>query len=102
MAPSEGPKNVVYLHHTRDRDGEVVFFFLDHERSAEEPLQSSPVTSIRRCHSAVVDRAGHGALGRYQIATQNTLYEVQLPLDKTDHIARELGGFKVDSPKAGG
>jgi hypothetical protein len=100
MTASEAPKNVIYLHHTRDRDGEVVFYFLDHERSGEEPLQSSPVCSIRRCHSAVLDLSGHGSLGRYHIATQNTLYEVQLSLDKADHLARELGGFNADSPKA--
>jgi hypothetical protein len=96
MAASEAPKPVVYLHHTRDRDGEVVFFFLDRERNGDEPLQSSPVNTIRRCRSAVLDLKGHGSLGRYLITTQNTLYEVQLPLDKADHLAQELGGFKTE------
>jgi hypothetical protein len=96
MAKTETPKAVVYLHHTRDRDGEVVFFFLDREKSGDEPLQSSPVRNLRRSRSAVLDLKGHGSLGRYLISTQNHVYEVQLPLDKADHLAQELGGIKLD------
>jgi hypothetical protein len=81
---------VVYLHHTRDRDGDVVFYFLERERGGDQPLQSSPIVSIKRGVSAVLDVKGRGNLGRYTLVTQNTEYEVQMPHDKADHLAREL------------
>jgi hypothetical protein len=102
MAASEAPKSVVYLHHTRDKDGDVVFFFLDREKSGTEPVRSSPVLGIRRCHSAVLDVKGHGRMGRYVVTTQNTVYEVQMPLDKADHLAKELGGFEIEPPRGTG
>jgi hypothetical protein len=103
MPTDQPPRNVIYLHHTRDHDGDVVFYFLDHERAGEEPMQSSPITGIRRYLSAVLDLDGHGSLTRYLLTTKNTEYLVQMPRDKADHLAREVGGYLADllGPKTG-
>jgi hypothetical protein len=82
---------VVYVHHTRDRDGDVILYFTDMRNdSGQAPFQSSPVVSIRRSTSAVLDRNGQGGLGKYIITTQNTDYEVQMPHELAKHLAREL------------
>jgi hypothetical protein len=96
MPTSKVRKNVFYLHHTRDRDGDVVFIFLDREHSGEEPVQSSPVTGIRRFMTATLDLKGKGNLSRYLITTQNTEYAVEMTRDRADHLAAELGGFLGD------
>jgi hypothetical protein len=90
------PRAVHYLHHTRDPDGDVVFFFNEAGPAAQEPKQSSPILWIRRKRTATIDRGGNGALCRYAIHTQNSLYEVQIPRDKADHLAKEIGGFLAE------
>jgi hypothetical protein len=90
MTSEISPRMVVYLHHTR-LDGEVVIFFRDPDRAGEEPLCSSPVRELKRRHSAAVDLTGHGDLARYLIFTENSIYEVQMPRDRADHLACELG-----------
>jgi len=85
-------KSVVYLHHTRDRDGDLIFYFTDAQHIADGTfLQSSPLVGIRRSWSAVLDHQGRGNLGKYILATRNTEYEVQMPHDKAAHLALELG-----------
>ena len=82
---------VLYVHHSRDRDGDIVFFFKDMQIGGGHALvQSSPVVSIRRSRSAVLDLRGRGGLGKYLIETQRSLYEVQMPHDRAEHLAREL------------
>jgi hypothetical protein len=82
---------VVYVHHTRDSDGDVILYFRDMRICGGHALvQSSPIVSIRRGTSAVVDRQGQGGLGKYIITTQHTEYDVQMPHDRADHLAREL------------
>ena len=64
-------------------------------------LQSSPITNLRRIPSAVIDGCGHGHIARYRITTQNTEYEVQMPWDKADHLAKELGLTLPELPREG-
>jgi hypothetical protein len=85
-------KQVRYLHHTRDTDGDVIFYFLDPLKEEADMMQSSPVVGIAPVRSAVLDVASHGRLGKYVILTQNTAYEVQMPADKADHLLLELTG----------
>jgi hypothetical protein len=83
---------VLYLHHTRDRDGEVIFYFHDPQIGVNGAvMQSSPVVHIRRSFSAVLDRHGRGDQGKYIICTTNTDYEVQMSREKGEHLAMELG-----------
>jgi hypothetical protein len=82
---------VLYMHHTRDADGDVVFFFV-HPRDAGRSLRkSSPVVGLRRLLSAVHDPDGRGNLAKYLIVTRNSEYEVQMSRDTAQHLARELG-----------
>jgi hypothetical protein len=84
-------QSVVYVHHTRDCDGDVILYFRDTRTpGGQPPLQSSPVISIRRSPSAVVDCAGRGGLGKYILTTQNSDYEIQIAHDLARHIIREL------------
>jgi hypothetical protein len=85
-------RQVVYLHHTRDKDGDVILYFVDRPHTGEQVMQSSPVTAIRRLSSAVIDLEGHGAMAKYLISTAHTDYEVQMAKDKADHLATEVGG----------
>jgi hypothetical protein len=92
VARPQTRKAVTYLHHTRDRDGDVIFYFLDPERpTGNQVMQSSPVLGLSRCLSAVLDPEGRGNVGKYIITTQNTCYEVQMPRDKAEHLLREVG-----------
>ena len=52
-------RRVNYLHHTRDRDADVVFYFSD-PPNLDIPvvLTSSPVIGMRRVLSGVVDAGG--------------------------------------------
>jgi hypothetical protein len=85
-------RSVVYRHHTRDRDGDVILYFLDMRIGGGRALlQSSPVVAIRKSPSAVLDRTGRGGLGKYLISTRHTDYEVQMPHDRAEHLTRELG-----------
>lgn len=89
---AEPARAVTYLHHTRDAEGDVVFFFTDAAAADRQAvLQSSPVQGLRRVATAVIDRRGHGDLARYRITTEHTEYDVQMPADKADHLALELG-----------
>jgi hypothetical protein len=90
--PGDGRRvrHVVYLHHARDTDGEVIFFFTDPDAGGAEYC-SSPVTGLRRLRSAVIDQQKHGVLARFRITTHNTDYETQMPQDKAAHLATELG-----------
>jgi hypothetical protein len=90
-------KHVQYLHHTRDADGDVIFYFVD-PQMGDEVRQSSPVVGLRRLPSPVLDVQGSGDLVKYLIATQNTDYEVQLPHQKAAHLALELGLSCPDAP----
>jgi hypothetical protein len=83
-------KQVRYLHHTRDTDGDVIFYFLDPLKEEAGIMQSSPIVGIATVRSAVLDVTNHGRLGKYVIVTQNTAYEVQMPADKADHLLLEL------------
>ena len=85
-------KPVIYLHHTRDADGDVIFFFIDPRDPGAAVRQSSPVRSLRRASSAVLDLHGHGSLATYILATANSEYQVQLPRDTANHLAAELAG----------
>ncbi|HKI38751.1 MAG TPA: hypothetical protein VKA46_43280 [Gemmataceae bacterium] len=90
---SQAKKPVVYLHHTRDGDGDVILFFIDPRVCpAGTHLQSSPVLGIRRSSSAIIDLRGDGQVGKYVIVTENSTYELQMPRAKAEHLARELGG----------
>jgi hypothetical protein len=83
---------VEYLHHTRDSDGEVIFYFVDPTSGDDRPaLKSSPVKGLRRLPGAVIEGRGRGCLARYRITTLNSEYEVQMAADKADHLAKELG-----------
>ena len=56
-----GGRRVNYLHHTRDRDGDVIFYFSDPLNFGDAAvLTSSPVTGMRRVLSGVVDAQGGG------------------------------------------
>jgi hypothetical protein len=83
-------KQVQYLHHTRDANGDVIFFFKEPIKKDAGVMQSSPILAIAGSSSAVLDVAEHGRLGKYVIKTQNTIYEVQMPVDKADHLKMEL------------
>jgi hypothetical protein len=90
-------KLVQYLHHTRVRDGDVVFFFVD-PHMGNNLRQSSRVVGLRRLPGPVLDVQGSGDLIKCLIATLNTDYEVQLPHQKADHLAVELGLSGPDLP----
>jgi hypothetical protein len=90
MVASIRRKQVLYVHHTRDADGDVVFYFVDARDAGRALRQSSPVVSLRRLLSAVFDPQGRGNLAKYLIVTQNSEYEVQMPRDKAQHLAQEL------------
>ncbi len=85
-------KCVLYLHHERDSDGDLIFYFIDPSRgSAGEILQSSPIVEIRRSLSAVIDLKGDGEVGKYVILTRHSAYEVQMPRRRAEQMARALG-----------
>ena len=79
-------KVVSYLHHTRDADGDVVFFFKDGEA---EPLQSSPIVDVQQLPEKPGFVTGR-TLARYLITTSNSAYEVVIPKDTADHLLREI------------
>jgi hypothetical protein len=86
-------RSVHYLHHTRDNDGDVIFYFSDGstgEGGGAAVLKSSPITALRRLQSGVVDRGGLGKT-RYVLRTQNNDYLVYMTQDHAAHLARELG-----------
>ena len=94
-APGGGSvaRSVHYLHHTRDNDGDVIFYFSDGstgEGGGAAVLKSSPITALRRLQSGVVDRGGLGKT-RYILRTQNNDYLVYMTQDHAAHLARELG-----------
>jgi hypothetical protein len=89
---------VVHLHQTRDRDGDGIFYFYAPQRCHDgEYMQSSPIVSIRRCLSAVLDRRGRGNRGKSILMTLHSDYEVQMPHDTAEHLAVEL-----ETTRAGG
>jgi hypothetical protein len=92
MSVARTRKYVHYLHHTRDADGNVIFFFVDPRDTVGVRHRSSPVRALRRAGSAVLDLQGRGNLGKYLIVTQNSEYEVQMPCGRAEHLAAELGG----------
>lgn len=93
MQTSRAPVPVLYLHHTRDADGDVLFYFVDPARCGDgDVLQSSPIVGLKRLPALVVQREGVAAgKGRYLISTANTDYAVQLSHERAAHLARELG-----------
>lgn len=93
MQPTRLRRTVLYLHHTRDADGDVVFYFVDPTRCGDgEFLQSSPVVRLRRLSGPVLERDQvQAGRGKYLIVTQNTDYEVQLSHERAAHLAREVG-----------
>lgn len=99
MSATRVPKPVLYVHHTRDADGDVVCFFVDPQDPAGELRQSSPVARLRMAGSAVLDRAGRDDLGKYVLSTQNSDYEVQLSHERAEHLAWELGQVLPGRPQ---
>jgi hypothetical protein len=88
-----GARSVHYLHHTRDNDGDVIFYFSDgstEEGGGLAVLGSSPITALCRLRSGVVDRGGLGKT-RYVLRTRNNDYLLYLTQDHAAHLARELG-----------
>ncbi len=84
-------RSVQYLHHTRDPDGDIIFYFSDPQTNPDGAVEkSSPVVAMRRVANGVVDRGGSG-LARYILTTQNSEYEIQMVRDKASHLAMELG-----------
>jgi hypothetical protein len=87
MQPGRSTRSVVYVHHTRDRDGDVILYFTDPQAADRRTtMQSSPVLGLRR----VYDGVPTGDLGRYIVSTRNTDYDLQMPREKAHHLAREL------------
>ena len=94
MATYRNRKCVIYLHHRRDHDGDVLFYFLDVQDGDDaKVMQSSPIERIRRSYSAVIDPEGCGNLARYIISTQNTDYQVQMPVQRAAHLAGLLAAI---------
>ena len=85
-------RRVNYLHHTRDKDGDVLLFFTD--PAATDPqaiLQSSPITGLRKIPNAVIDTTGRGNLCRFLVVTAHTDYEITIAREKADHLSLEVG-----------
>lgn len=89
--PSER-KRVTYLHHTRDTDGDVVFFFKEGDGPS---VQSSPITSVQRSRIKPTFATGR-TMALYVVTTQNSTYEVLLPKDVAEHLRREITGQQSD------
>jgi hypothetical protein len=96
MTVSTPRKLVLYVHHTRDTDGDIILLFTDPRDAGRSLRKSSQVVSLRRLLSAVHDPQGRGNLAKYLIVTQNSEYEVQMPRDTAEHLARELGLCPAD------
>lgn len=82
-------REVVYRHHSRDSDGDVVLFFID-LAEPENLLKSSPVISIERSYAAIFDAKGHGDLASVVISTRQTAYTTTMPLRLFEHLQIEL------------
>jgi hypothetical protein len=92
MSPINRRKYAVYLGHRCDLDGDVLFYFRDLAVGAgDKVFQSSPVQGIRRLRSPVIDQHGNGRLARYIIETENSEYEVQMPVEAARHLGSQLG-----------
>jgi hypothetical protein len=81
-------KAVLYLHHTRDTDGEVIFYFREGNVDGE-PLRSSPILAIKKVVSGGSIASGR-SLAPFHIVTRNSVYEVVLGHDTAEHLAREI------------
>jgi hypothetical protein len=82
---------VLYLHHTKDKDEDVVFFFSEPQAAAGQSMQTSPIAGIYKMTAVTVEEEVYGKQGEYLLVTQHTDYIVSMPLAKAEHLARELG-----------
>jgi hypothetical protein len=87
MEPGRSTRSVVYVHHTRDRDGDVILYFTDPKAGDRRTtMQSSPVLGLRRVYEAALT----GDVARYIVSTRNTDYDLHMPREKAHHLAKEL------------
>lgn len=92
-------KFVVYRNFLRDQHGDVVLLFREPRDGPDgKVMMSSPIVSIRRLSFAVIDRdpEPRGDLARYEIKTQNSLYEVQMPVKLAKLLAMQLAVISAD------
>jgi hypothetical protein len=82
-------RRVNYLHHTRDSDGNVILYFS--LPPSVEVYQSSAVRGIARLDLGATGPGGYRGRARYVVSTENSAYEVEMPLATADHLAVELG-----------
>lgn len=82
-------REVVYRHHSRDSDGDVVLFFVNLSEP-ENLLKSSPVLAVERTYAAIFDAKGYGDLTSVVIITRQTVYNTTMPLRLFEHLEIEL------------
>jgi hypothetical protein len=86
-------REVVYVHHTRDKDLDVLLLFRD--LTSPDPaalIRSSPVLAVRRTLAAVFDAEGRGDLVSVEVNTANTTYTLTMPWRLFLHLQREIVG----------
>ena len=91
MSPQRPVVPVVYRHHTRDPDGDIILYFVDNRQDPGALVKSSPVVSIKRATYVALDTGLDGQVGKYLVSTQNTIYEVAMSRAQAEHLAREIG-----------
>lgn len=76
-------KRVLYIHHSRLADRDLVFLFKDPSIcNGDELVRSSAIKSLRRYGSSFGNS--------YVITTESSDYLVQMSLGRADHLAMEL------------
>jgi hypothetical protein len=84
-------REVIYVHHTKDQDGDVVLRFRD--LTAGDPsalFVSSPIVGVKRLYAAVFDAAGRGDLASVLVSTTRTDYATTMPVRLFEHLQTEL------------
>jgi hypothetical protein len=83
-------REVAMRHFTRDRDGEMVLFFVDLAADPTALLRSSPIVGVKRLSAAVFDAEGRGDLCSVVVSTMATDYHTTMPVRLVEHLQAEL------------
>jgi hypothetical protein len=83
-------REVAFRHFTRDRDGDMVLFFVDLAIDPNALLRSSPIVGVKRLSAAVFDAEGRGDLCSVVVATSATNYATVMPVRLVEHLQAEL------------
>ncbi len=83
-------REVAIRHFTRDRDGDMILFFVDLAAEPTALLRSSPIVGVKRLSAAIFDSEGRGDLCSVVVSTGQTDYHTTMPVRLVEHLQAEL------------